>query len=124
MATPNASHPDPNYPDERGSAAPGSGLTVPGQTVCAMDQDGQPAAAQGPSQTAGSELAKAAPSKAAPATPSADVKRKKRGAGDALSPGHLASNSGTDRVERRPQHIITGVNRDFRDKVKEALIRL
>ena len=39
-------------------------------------------------------------------------------------PGLLAKHAGTDRAERRPQHVITGVDRDFRGKVQEALDNL
>ena len=76
MSTPNAPHPDPNYPNERGSAADGSGQSVQGQPGCTMDHDGQPTAAQGPRQSPARELATVAPPKAAPAMPAGDPAKK------------------------------------------------
>ena len=45
---------------------------------------------------------------------------KKRAAQDAMSPGHLASTTALSPVDRRQQHAVLGVDKAFRDKVKEA----
>ena len=44
----------------------------------------------------------------------------KRAATDAMSPGHLASTTALSPVERRSQHAFLGVDKGFRDKVKDA----
>jgi hypothetical protein len=44
----------------------------------------------------------------------------KRAATEAMSPGHLASTTALSPVERRLQHAFLGVDKEFRDKVKDA----
>ena len=52
-------------------------------------------------------------------------KASKRGADTALSPGHLANALPQATAgARRPQHLITGVDRDFRENVKQAITSL
>ena len=46
--------------------------------------------------------------------------RPKRAAADAMSPGHLASTAAVSSAEKRVQHAILGVDKEFRDKVKDA----
>ena len=46
--------------------------------------------------------------------------RPKRAAADAMSPGHLASTAAVSSAEKRVQHAILGVDKEFRDKVKGA----
>ena len=48
----------------------------------------------------------------------------KRQAADAMSPGHLASTAALLPVERRQQHAILGVDRDFRETVKDSATAL
>ena len=125
---PDANDPSPelNYPNERGSAASVTdGVQAqltgdPPATAGPMDQDGQPAIVSLTSAAAATATAKAAPSTKAAPTVATDGKKLKRGADAALSPGHLSKNTGTPKEQRRPQHIITGVDKDFRLKVQEV----
>ena len=48
----------------------------------------------------------------------------KRQAADAMSPGHLASTAALLPVERRQQHAVLGVDRDFREKVQNSATAL
>jgi hypothetical protein len=48
------------------------------------------------------------------------TKAPKRAAADAMSPGHLASTTALAPAERRLQHAHLGVDKDFRDNVKNA----
>jgi hypothetical protein len=48
----------------------------------------------------------------------------KRPAADAMSPGHLASTAALLPVERRQQHAVLGVDRDFRENVKDSATAL
>ena len=123
----NNSNSEPNYPDERGSAAavgPVPAQTVadpPGDGDAPMDQDEKRAITVAVKAAPVLPVAKAAPSKAAPAAVP-EGKKLKRGAEAALSPGHLSKTTGTPKDQRRPQHVITGVDQDFRLKVKEAIV--
>ena len=127
---PNDANTEPNYHNERGSAAAvadqvqAQTIVDPQATTGPMDQDGQPANAVTASAAKASPTVKAAPSTKAAPTVVTDGKKLKRGADAALSPGYLSRTTDTPKEQRRPQHIITGVDQDFRLKVKEAVAPL
>ena len=51
-------------------------------------------------------------------------KSEKRAAAEAMSPGHLASTTALTPVERRQQHAVLGVDKDFREAVNTAVSSL
>ena len=99
-----------NYHAQRGSAAmdgpAGSDKVQTGEAADQVMVVGAPAP-----QTTVQIAADAVPKK---------PRAEKRAAQDAMSPGHLASTTALSPVERRQQHAVLGVDKDFRDKGKEA----
>ena len=95
-----------NYHAKRGSAAmdgaAGSEIVVSGAAGAAPDA-----------------VMDQAPGLAAPDA-AAKPPRAKRAAADAMSPGHLAATAALSSADKRVQHAVMGVDKEFRDKVKDA----